>query len=228
MLRALPLLILLSACSGSEPSAPQEPSPSVSSVDAAKPVESTAPAGHYTLDKAHASLTFTVNHLGYSMYTAQFRSFDATLDFDPADPAATRVQATVDLTSLSLPNPPDGFHETLMQPAWLDALAHPQLGFSSTSVESTGPDTAILTGDLTFRGVTKPVTLNVRFNGGYPGFRPYDPQARIGFSASGAFNRSEFGMTEGVPPQGSLLGVSDEVRFWIEAEFNGPATPETG
>jgi polyisoprenoid-binding protein YceI len=76
------------------------------------------------------------------------------------------------------------------------------------------------------RGVTAPVALEVRFNGGYSGFPPYDPNARIGFSAHGTLDRSAFGMIVGIPPQGSTMGVSDSVDFAIEAEFTGPLAPE--
>jgi polyisoprenoid-binding protein YceI len=78
-----------------------------------------------------------------------------------------------------------------------------------------------ITGDLTLHGVTKPVVLEATFNGGYAG-HPMDPHARIGFSARGTFNRSDFGMVYGIPAPGTTMGVSDAVNVTIEAEFSGP------
>lgn len=186
---------------------------------AAAPV---APAGTYTLDKAHASLTFRVNHLGFSLYTARFSQFDATLKIDPAKPAAARIDATIDPKSLDLDNPPAGFTEQLLGDQWLDAAKYPQMSFHTTSVKVTGAKTAKVTGDFTLHGVTKPVTLDVRFNGGYAGFE-MDPHARIGFSATGKLKRSDFGISYGIPAPGTTMGVGDEVNFDIEAEFSGPA-----
>jgi polyisoprenoid-binding protein YceI len=76
-------------------------------------------------------------------------------------------------------------------------------------------------GDLEILGVKKPIVLSVAFNGGYLG-QAMDPHARIGFSAVGAFNRSDFGMSYGIPAAGSNMGVGDMVNVAIEAEFKGP------
>lgn len=184
------------------------------------------PAGTYKLDKHHASLTFTVSHLGFSNYTAQFTVFDATLELDPKNPASAKLEATIDPTSLDLPSPPDGFKDELTGPNWLDAAKFPQMTFKSTSVEPTGDKTAKVTGDFTLHGVTKPVTLEVMFNGGYPGLAGIDPNARIGFSAKGVLKRSEFGIAYGVPAPGTTMGVSDEVQIAIEAEMSGPPLAE--
>jgi len=180
------------------------------------------PAGSYKLDKHHASLTFTVNHLGFSHYTAQFASFDATLEIDPSKPTTAKLEASVDPKSLTLPTPPEGFKDELLGPNWLDAGKFPAMTFKSTAVEVTGEKTAKLTGDFTLHGVTKPVTLEVTFNGGYAGFAEMDPNARIGFSAKGVLKRSEFGIAYGIPAPGTTMGVSDDVTIAIEAEFSGP------
>ena len=179
------------------------------------------PAGDYKLDKSHASLVFKVNHLGFSHYTARFSDFDAKLKFDPANPSASSVEATIDPKSLTLPNPPAGFKDELTGKAWFDTAQYPTITFRSTKVEVTGANTAKVTGDFTLHGVTKPVVLDATFNGGYAG-HPMDPHARIGFSAKGTFNRSEFGMGFGVPAPGTTMGVGDAVEVTIEAEFSGP------
>jgi polyisoprenoid-binding protein YceI len=189
------------------------------------PVETPAPAGVYRLDKSHATLVFKVDHIGFSAYTGQFRSFDATLQFDPAQPEDMSVTATIDATSLDIPSPPEGFLDALKGADWLDAVGHPEMVFRSTSVTLTAPDRARVDGDLSFRGVVAPVEMHVVFNGGYAGFPPYDPNARIGFSATGALRRSVFGVSIGVPTPDAPIGVGDLVRFEIEAEFKGPPAP---
>lgn len=70
-------------------------------------------------------------------------------------------------------------------------------------------------------GVSVPIMLDVTFNGGWPA-QPFDPGGRVGFSANGGLNRSDFGMTTGLPAPGSDIGVGDTVTFRIEAEFTGP------
>ena len=166
-------------------------------------------AGAYTLDPAHAALTFKVDHLGFSKFVGRFERFDAALDFDAASPEAARVDASIAVASLDIAN--DDFAKTLIGPDWFDAARHPQATFRSTKIERTGETTGRATGALTLRGVSLPVSLDVVFNGG----------ARdllrggyvVGFSARGAFNRGDFGIDkyEGI--------VGDTVEIEVEAEF---------
>lgn len=187
----------------------------------ASPVPTDAPAGAYMLDKAHSTLVFRVNHIGFSRYTASFSNFDATLQLDPKNPEKASVTATVDPGSLQIAAPPLGFLDELLGPVWLDAGSFPEIAFKSTNVATTGSNTARVAGDLTLHGVTQPIVLDVTFNGGYAG-HPYDPNARIGFSATGSLSRSAFGVDEAVPAPGSTMGVGDAVEVIIETEFNGP------
>jgi polyisoprenoid-binding protein YceI len=194
--------------------------------DRITPAPTEAPAGTYSLDRQHASVLFRVNHLGFSRYTARFTRFHAELEFDPANPAASSVSATVDATSIETdyPDPSLDFDAQLQDEHWLDTARFTQMTFRSTEVELTGPNTARVTGELALHGVTRPVTLAVTFNGGYAG-HPLDPAgARIGFSAHGSLMRSAFGISEGIPPFGSKFGVSDDVEILIEAEFTRLAT----
>jgi polyisoprenoid-binding protein YceI len=223
---AVSAALALAACS---PPAAKKTEAPAAAPSAAAPGASTAkfvmpdvPAGDYKLDPAHASLSFKVNHLGFSHYTARFSDFDAKLKFDPANPSTSSVEATIDPKSLTLPSPPAGFKDELTGKNWLDAGRYPAITFRSTKVEVTGANTARITGDFTLHGVTKPVVLDATFNGGYAG-HPMDPHARIGFSAHGVFKRSEFGIGGGVPAPGTTMGVSDEVDVSIESEFSGPA-----
>lgn len=194
-------------------------------VTAAAGIETEAPAGEYRLDPAHASLIFRIDHLGFSNYTARFTDFTAQLYFDPENPEASRLKATVDANSIEtdFPNPEMlDFNAQLRGEEWLDATAHPEIGFRSSAFEHLGDGRLRVTGELTFRGVSRPVVLNGTFNGGYAG-HPLEPRARIGFSAQTAIRRSDFGMTAGIPAPGTNMGVSDRVEIVIEAEFNGPA-----
>ncbi|KZY43715.1 hypothetical protein A3731_10860 [Roseovarius sp. HI0049] len=184
--------------------------------------EAALPAGSYKLDPYHSTLVFSVSHLGFSDYVMSFDTFDAALELDPADPGKAALSVSVDPASLDVPRPPEGFMEELMGESWLNAGAHPEISFTSTGIEMTGGEAAMVTGDLTLLGVTKPVTLEVTFNGGYAG-HPFDPNARIGFSAEGSFNRSDFGMGYGIPAPGTTMGVGDAVTVRIETEFTGPA-----
>ena len=187
----------------------------------AAPAPVNVPAGNYKLEKYHASLTFRVDHLGFSNYTGQFTRFDAELTFDPKDIGASTVKATIDPKSMTLVNPPAGFVTELLGSQWLDAKQFSQMTFTSTRVEALAANKARVTGDFALHGITKPVTLEATFNGGYAG-HPMDPNARIGFSARGVLKRSDFGIGFGIPEPGSKMGVSDAVEFIIEAEFTGP------
>jgi polyisoprenoid-binding protein YceI len=192
-----------------------------------RPAPTEAPAGTYSLDRNHASLLFRVNHLGFSYYTARFTRFAAELAFDPADPAASSITASIDATSIETdhPDPSFDFDAQLQDEHWLNTARFPQMTFRSTAVELTGPDTARIAGELSLHGVTRPVTMTATFNGGYAG-HPLDPSgARIGFSARGSLMRSAFGIAEGIPPPGSDFGVGDAVEILIEAEFTRPAPP---
>jgi polyisoprenoid-binding protein YceI len=214
-------LLVLAACSPQNEPASRNVSPAT---PAAAPLAANVPAGAYTLDKSHASLLFRVNHLGFSNYTARFKRFDAQLQFDPANLAASSVTVSIDPTSLEtdFPDPQTlDFNAELIGPQWLDAAQFPQMSFRSISVEPSGANKARINGELTLRGVTRPMVLDATFNGGYAG-HPMDPNARIGFSARGSLNRSEFGIAYGIPEPGSTMGVSDAVEVIVETEFSGP------
>jgi polyisoprenoid-binding protein YceI len=181
------------------------------------------PVGLYALDPQHTTVLFRVSHLGFSAYTAGFSKISGGLQFDPAKPEASALSVAIDTRSLTLPSPPPGFHDTLTGPEWLDAGKCPQITFKSTKIERTGPAAADVTGDLTVHCVTKPVTLQARFNGGYPP-NAYDG-ARIGFSGKTSFKRSDFGVAYGLPAAGTNMGVGDRVDVAIESEFAMPKPP---
>jgi polyisoprenoid-binding protein YceI len=213
----------LAACS--QPEQAPARSGQGSAAPVAEPAPVTAPVGPYDLDLGHSSLIFKVNHLGISNYTARFTDFDAQLQFDPAAPERSTLTATIDPASIETdhPDPKVDFDGLIRGKEFLAAAAFPQMTYRSTAVERTGPRTARITGDLTFRGVTRPVVLEATFNGGYPAGGMDPSGARIGFSAKGGLKRSEFGLKSGIPAPGSQMGVGDRVEVIIETEFTQPA-----
>jgi polyisoprenoid-binding protein YceI len=166
-------------------------------------------AGDYALDKTHASLIFKVKHLGLSNYVGRFNQFDASLSFDPANVAAAKLSAVIDIDSLDINNP--SLKKDLMDGTWFDQPRYPQARFSTVSVTPVSDNQFSFTGNLAWRGVEKPVTLLVTFHGGADNIltRKYT----LGFSATGTFNRSDFGMDAYIP----LVG--DEVTIDADAEF---------
>jgi len=187
------------------------------------PTVSTAPvpAGAYKVDKAHTSLIFRVSHLGFSNYTGRFTKVDADLQFNPANLAKSQVNVKIDPRSIDADNPPSGFMQTLAGKDWLDAEHFPEMSFRSKSVEVTGPGTFRIHGELSLHGVTRPLVLEAKYNGGYAG-HTYEPNARVGFSAKGSLKRSDFGVSYGIPAPGTDFGVGDEVQITLESEFTGP------
>ncbi len=215
----------LTACSPESDKSAEKKKEAVTAAGPIKPVATEAISGTYKLDKAHASLLFRVSHMGFSNYTARFKRFDATLNLDTAVPSNSKLEVTVDATSLEtdFPDPKVvDFNAQLQNDQWLDTAKYPEITFRSTGIGMTSPNSALVTGDFTLHGVTKPLILNVIFNGGYPGME-MDPNARVGFSGKAILKRSDFGISAGIPAPGSNMGVSDEVDVIVEAEFSGPA-----
>jgi polyisoprenoid-binding protein YceI len=187
-----------------------------------EPIPGPVPQGAYVIDKPHASLLFRVNRLGFSSFTGRFTRFDATLDFDPRKLADSRVDVTIDPTSVTADNVPTDFLAMLTGKGWLDAGQHPEIAFHSRRIEVRDENSFRIHGDLTMNGVTRPCILEARYNGGYAA-HPMEPRARVGFSAKGSLRRSDFNVSAGLPAPGSTFGISDDVEIVLEAEFVGPA-----
>lgn len=171
------------------------------------------PAGEYVLDKTHASLTWQIKHLGLSNYTARFATYDAVINLNPADPTKSSVTVTIDPNSVrtDFPFPEKEDFDKVIATKFLKSGEHPKISFQSTGLTATGATTGKLTGNLTFLGVTKPVTLDVTLNGAKE--HPMRKIPTLGFSAVGSINRADFGSTD-------LAGaLGDDVKLIIEAEF---------
>lgn len=167
-------------------------------------------AGAYVLDSEHGKITWSVNHLGFSTYYGQFVNVEATLNLDPANPSASTLTATVPLTDVA-PNS-DGLKAHLQTADFFDTANHPIATFVSRSVtvDPENASEATVLGDLTLRGVTRPVTMEVRFNQAGPSMGNV---YKTGFDGESTIKRSEFGVNYAIP------AVSDEVRLHIEGEF---------
>lgn len=172
------------------------------------------PAGHYVVDAHHATLSVTVQHMGLAHSTFRLDKVDASFDYDPAKPDASKVSATIDANSFDQGDPAIS---TQFAKEFLDAPNHPQITFASTSLKRTGKNRGVLAGNLTLAGVTKPVALNVTFDG----FRPASNfgGARTGFSATGVVKRSDFGIGAKMPP----AAIADDINVILEIEFTKKA-----
>lgn len=223
--------LMLAACSETTPaaSAPEAPAPEAAAPAADVNVEYGA-AGTYAIDPTHTSVTWRVDHFGLSQYTGRFKTVDATLQFNPEDPSANSITVTIDPLSVETDYPADykashadspyaTWNEDLGRNAnWLNGDAFPQITFTSTSVTQETANTGKVTGDLTFLGVTKPVTLDVTYNG--KANFPWAPDAdKIGFSARTVLKRSDFGNATYAP------NIGDEVEVIIETEFQQVVAP---
>ena len=164
-------------------------------------------AGTYKLETSHARVQFAVSHFGFSTWWGDFTGATGTLKLDPKNVAASSVEVTIPADSVTTTNAKlDGELKE-----WFGAAEHPTITFKSTAVTQTSPTTADIVGDLTFHGVTKPVTLKARFGGA--GVNPMNKAYTVGFEATGALKRSDFGVANYVP----LVG--DEVTLTISAPF---------
>ena len=221
-------LLALVACSPA--AAPVVETPAAPEVVAPAPLKIEAPAGDYAADPTHASVNFKVQHLGLAWYSLKFKTFDATVSFDPANIAASKVTATIKPSDLVIGYPQDYVknHPGTKFKTWEDDVANstnlldggkfPTITFTSTSVEPSGERSAKVTGDLTLKGVTKPITLDVTFSG-ETASHYFAKVPAIGFSATGTFKRSDFGMEY-------LAGVvSDDVKVEIEGDFIQKVAP---
>lgn len=171
-----------------------------------------APAGTYQLDPHHWSVIFDVDHFGYSRFVTRFNKVAATLDAVPDAPEKSRVAVRIDAASVDTNDPE--LDKMLTGPDMFDAAKSPEIVFASTSIKRTGAKTGDMTGDLTIRGRTHPVTLAVTFNGSAPD--PLTGRDTLGFSATGSFNRSQWGLSAWWP------AVGNDVRVFIQAEFVKP------
>lgn len=220
-------MIALAACGKpQEAAAPAEaqaaPAPSAEAEAAAAAAE-TAPVeapfdvsmtvpGVYKADTNHAYITFSYDHQGYSRPWLRWRSWTGDLNWNPAAPDQSSIAVVIDAASID--SGVDKFDDHLKSADFFEVEKYPQITFNSTSVTIDGPASAKIAGDLTVKGVTKPVTLDVKIN------RAADDDFakgyKLGFSGTTSFKRSDFGVDKYAP------FVGDDVEIVVEAEFVMP------
>lgn len=166
-------------------------------------------SGTYVLDPAHGKITWSVDHMGFSTYVGQFTDVSGTLALDVRNPSASRLQANVRTDSVNSLNSALDAH--LKTADFLDTAKHPTAGFQATRIRMIDADSAEILGNLTLRGVTKPIVITAEFN--QAGINPVDQKYSVGFDGHARIKRSDFGVNYGLP----VLG--DDVTLHFEAEF---------
>lgn len=174
----------------------------------------------FGVDAAHSSVAFKVRHF-FTQVPGHFNSFDGTIAYDPANPAASSVEMTVQADSIDTGNENRDGH--LRSGDFFEVEKHPTLSFKSVSVEKVGEGELKVLGDFTLRGVTKRLTVPVTILGLMEG-----EQARAGFSTEFTINRKEFGVSwnRALDNGGTILG--DDVKISIDLEVVEPKAESEG
>lgn len=165
------------------------------------------PKGTYNIEPTHTTVVWRLTHMGLSNYTARFDKISGTIDFDPAKVTSSKANIAIETKSVSTGLPK--FDQEIAE-KFLNSEKNPTINFVTTSLVKTGPVTGKMNGNLTLNGVTKPVSLNVVFNGGKE--HPFAKKQALGFSASGSFKRSDFGVNNFIPMIGDNIDVIIEVE----------------
>jgi polyisoprenoid-binding protein YceI len=167
-------------------------------------------AADYTIDARHTQVLFTYTHMGYSHITGRFNDVSGKFEFDPAAPVKSSIE--VDLPIASLSTGIARLDDDIRGAALLDAEKFPTAHFRSTKVTSAGTNNLDVAGELTIHGVTKPVVLRVTIN--QIGPHPFKKVPAVGFDATAAIKRTDFGVSGFMPVAG------DEVvlRITMEAQ----------
>jgi len=171
--------------------------------------QDTAPAGTYVEDDAHAYINFTYDHQGYSSPYLRFNDFAVVVDYNPEEITASTVNVTINAASID--SGVERFDDHLNSADFFETETYPEITFVSTGLTQETETTGTLTGDLTIKGITKPVTLDVTLN--KIGTTMQGDTPKMGLSAKGTVLRSDFDVDAYVPY------VSDEVDLIIEVEL---------
>lgn len=168
----------------------------------------------YKLDPIHSDIMFKIKHLMISTITGTFKKFDATLEVDENDLTKGKITFEADIDSVDTKNEQRDGH--LKGDDFFNAEKYPKMTFTSTGIEKISGDEYTLTGDLTIRDATKPISLKVEFNGDAK-----DPwgMERKGFEINGRINRKEFGLSWSAVTEAGGLVVSDEVKLVMNVEM---------
>jgi polyisoprenoid-binding protein YceI len=186
------------------------------------PAAALAETSSWSLDPAHTQSMFTVRHMVVSNVRGQFEKTSGTVVLDEQDVTRSTVEASIDVNSINTRVPDRDKH--LKSPDFFDAANNPTITFKSTRVEKAGEGKLKVTGDLTIRGTTRPVVLEVET----PATAVKDPwgNLRRGFSATTKVSRKEFGLLWNKMVEAGPV-VGDEVKIELEGELVKPAPKTT-
>lgn len=176
----------------------------------------------YKIDANHTDVVASWSHFGFSNPVAHFGKVDGSITYDPAKVGASKVEVTLPLSGLN--SHVGDFDDHLRSEDFFDAAKFPNVTFKSTSVKAAGEGKLTVVGDLTIKGITKPVTLAVTIN--KVGVQPMAKREAAGFNATTTIKRSDFGVGKYAP------NVSDDVTLTITTEAIVPKAeaevPKTG
>jgi len=170
----------------------------------------------WSIDSDHAVARFSVRHFMIANVEGFFTRMTGVIQFDPPDLTQLSVEAEMEVKSLTTGHPERDEH--LLSSDYFDAGKYPKILFKSTRVEATGGNRGEVTGDLTIRGIRKPITLDFDFFG--PVKSPFTGITCVGFSATGKVNREDYGMVSNIPMEGGLVvGKDVQIRMEVEADL---------
>ena len=170
---------------------------------------------NWTIDQSHSTVGFEVKHMMVSKVKGHFDSYTANLDVaDPTDLSDAKISFTFDVASINTKSTDRDNH--LKSADFFDVDTFPSISFTSTNVEKDGNDYKV-TGDLTIKDVTKPVTFDVEFGG--KGTNPWGVEV-YGFEASAKINREEFGLTWNQALETGGVLVGKDIKINVELEVN--------
>jgi polyisoprenoid-binding protein YceI len=167
----------------------------------------------WIIDPDHSVASFVVRHMMVANVRGQFNRISGTIHFDPADMANSSVEVAIDAAGIYTGIQKRDDH--LRSPDFLDAASYPQITFKSTNVETTRGKGFRVTGDLSIRGISHPVTLDAEYNG--PEKSPYG-ETSMGFAATTRINRGDYGMIWNVLLESGGVMVGKEVQITLDAE----------
>jgi polyisoprenoid-binding protein YceI len=177
------------------------------------PTEEGKMSTEWRLDMQHSSINFMVRHLLVAKVRGRFSRWTGTLRFDESNPSASSVEVSIDAGSIDTSEAQRDGH--LRSPDFFDVARHPQITFKSTKVDRGAGSTYRVNGELTIRGVTRPVVLDVEYGGTLRD--PYGHD-RAGFSAKAVVNRKEFGITFNQVLDHGGLALGELVTIEIDVE----------
>lgn len=167
----------------------------------------------WAIDTAHSSVDFSIRHMMIANVKGSFNNFNAAIEADPTDLTTAKIDFTIETSSVDTRNKDRDAH--LVSADFFDVEKYPSLTFRSTSIEKTGDGEYKVTGDLTLHGVTKQETFAVTYEG--QGKDPWGNE-KVGFSAEGSVNRSDYGLTWNAALETGGVLVGDKVKINLQIQ----------